>query len=452
MTLRARLVISVVVAFLIVVLTFVSVIKLQQSYVERQIDNRLERLGQIAEIVVAEYEGTNNASKRVLEALWDGYIGVFDGEGVLTTIVAPRSDRNLVPSVDFYSASVSPVTGPTLSGISKRVRSKTVPLSDGRVALVGLSTTDGDNAVGGLKITLVLAGVLVGTLLLLLSWWSYRLGFRPIAQMVRDADAYSSGELKRRLIVTRRGSETMALAASLNRLIDSAASSEEKIRHFVADASHELRTPLTTLQGYSSLYLSGGIMSSDETHDAMERIHAESVRMTRMVNDLLQMIESRSTTKLQFQNIDVAQLIDGVVSDLRALDGHREITSDPGKGLWLLADRERCTQVLLALGTNALIHSGDLVPVSVTATRTSSGIRFEVGDSGRGIAEEHLPYVFDRLYKVDASRMGGKNGSGLGLAIVAEIMRACGGSYGVESTMGVGTTFWVEFPSFEPAQ
>lgn len=446
MNLRARLVVGLVVSLLVLLLTFVSVIEFQKNYVQNEIDKRLDRLAEIAEIVIVEYETNRIDSQRVVDALWDGYIGVFQSEGVLSTIAAPSADPNLIPTVDIYSASVSPITGPTKSGIAQSVRSKTISLSDGRVALVGLATTDGDTSVARLRLTLALAGLFVAALILLLSWWSYRMGFGPIAKMIRDADAYSTGDSKRRLIVPKSNSETSLLAESLNRLIDSASSSEEKMRQFMADASHELRTPLTTLRGYTSLYLAGGIRSEEETRDAMNRMHAESIRMARMVNDLLQMIETESIDNLNFEKIEVSKLIENVVSDLRALDGSREFTWNAHNELQLHADRERCIQVLLALGTNALIHAGDAASISVLAEATSGGVRFEVRDSGCGISEEHLPYLFDRLYKVDASRTGGRGGGGLGLAIVAGIMRACGGNYGVESTVGVGTCFWVEFP------
>lgn len=446
MTLRIRLIIGSTISLVILGLAFFSVLILQRHYVESQIDKRLARLGQIAETVITEIEAKELGSQRVLDALWEGYVGVFDKDGVLSTIAAPVSDRNLVPNSDIYSASVLPTTGPTLSGNAERIRSKTVPLSDGRVALVGLATTDGDNSVLQLKRTLLLTTALVAGLLLLLSWWSYRLGFRPIAQMIRDADVISSGDSEHRLVAPLNGAETAHLALSLNKLIDSALGSEKKIRQFVADASHELRTPLTTLQGYTSLYLSGGFNSAEETKDAMQRMHAESVRMTRMVNDLLQMNENFSTRVTSYENIEVTSFIEDVVKDLKAIDRNREINWNAENGLTLRADRERCTQVILALGTNALLHAGDDAAVSVNARSTTNGIRFEVSDTGQGIPEKHLPNLFDRLYKVDASRSSHVGGSGLGLSIVAQIMRACGGSFGVDSTVGVGSTFWVQFP------
>lgn len=447
MTLRFRLIIGSTTSLVILGLAFFSVVILQRHYVESQIDKRLTRLGQIAETVITEIEAKDSGSQRVLDALWEGYVGVFDKEGVLSTIAAPASDRNLIPVADIYSASVLPSTGPTLSGNAERIRSKTIPLSDGRVALVGLATTDGDNSVEQLKRTLLLTAALVAGLLLLLSWWSYRLGFRPIARMIRDADAFSSGNSDHRLVTPSNGAETAQLAQSLNRLIDSALGSEKKIRQFVADASHELRTPLTTLQGYTSLYLSGSFNSAEETKDAMQRMHVESVRMTRMVNDLLQMNENSSGRAIRYERIELTTFIEDVVKDLKAIDRNRGINWDVENGLTMQADRELCTQVLLALGMNALMHAGDDAIITFSAYANLGGIRCEVSDTGIGIPEEHLPYIFDRLYKVDASRSSHIGGSGLGLAIVAEMMRACGGSFGVDSTVGVGTTFWVEFPN-----
>lgn len=447
MTLRARLTLGLLVCFSILLLAFTLVLVIQNDYVNSQIDKRLDRLAQIAEIVVAETEADDAESRRVLDALWEGYIGVFDGDGELSTVVAPSSDRNLVPAVDVYSASVTPKTGPTRSGLADMVRSKTIPLKDGRIALVGLVTTDGDSAIARLKTTLALAGVLVAALMLILSWWSYRLGFGPIARMIKDADAFSRGDAGRRLRVAGRGTETAALATSLNNLIDTAVESEQKMRKFVADASHELRTPLTSLQGYASLYMAGVISTPEATRDAMTRIHAESARMARLVEDLLQLDQRDLTHKFNSESIDVVSLLEDLVADLRAVDHGREIVFTAQEGLRVHTDRERCVQVLLALCSNALVHAGDDALISIAAWSTPDGVIFEVSDSGRGIAPEHLPYVFDRLYKVDESRSGRTSGSGLGLSIVAEIMRASGGDFGVSSTVGVGSSFWVRFPS-----
>lgn len=447
MTLRVRLIIGLICALGILGLAFFSVVVLQRHYVESQIDKRLTRLGQIAETVITEIEDKESGSQRVLDALWEGYVGVFNKEGVLSTIAAPASDRNLIPVADIYSASVLPSTGRTLSGNAERIRSKTIPLSDGRVALVGLATTDGDNSIEQLKRTLLLTAALVAGLLFLLSWWSYRLGFRPIARMIRDADAFSSGNSDHRLVTPSNGAEIAQLAQSLNKLIESALGSEEKIRQFVADASHELRTPLTTLQGYTSLYLSGGFNSAEETKDAMQRMHAESVRMTRIVNDLLQMNENSSGSAIRYERIDLTTFIEDIVKDLKAIDRNRVINWSAENGLFMQADRERCTQVVLALGMNALVHAGEDATITFSVYATSGGTRLEVSDTGIGIPEEHLPHIFDRLYKVDASRSSHIGGIGLGLAIVAEMMRACGGHFGVDSSVGVGSTFWVEFPN-----
>lgn len=109
-------------------------------------------------------------------------------------------------------------------------------------------------------------------------------------------------------------------------------------------------------------------------------------------------------------------------------------------------DEARLTQALAALATNAWRHTPDNRAITLTGHRTTGHVRVEVTDAGDGIAPEHLPHLFDRFYRADPGRSRDRGGSGLGLPIVAAIINAHHGTYGVTSSIGHGSTFWIELP------
>ncbi|MGA0118095.1 MAG: sensor histidine kinase [Ilumatobacteraceae bacterium] len=447
MTLRTRL----VVAFLLVVTSLFAVafgvMSFQKSYVNNQTDSRLMRLDAIAESVISQIEGTGSESKVLLDALWEGYIGVFESDGSLTTIKAPNSDPALVPDVDFYSASVEPQTELTRSGVASRVRTKTIALSDGRVALIGLSSAESDDALARLRTTLLFFGIFVFVILSTVAWWIYRLGLRPIKFLTRDADAIASGA-RRDAVTTglQTSIETAQLGESFNRALMVTQNAELNMRRFLADVSHELRTPLTSLRGYSSLYLSGGLQTDEMVADAMSRIHAESLRMTQLVNDLLNLNVLEKQGDAPARYFFLRPVLENVQSDVLVANPNRTVEISCANDLVIVGDNDLIFQAILNLVSNAMRHTEPDVSVFVSAQSATDVVTVTVRDTGRGIPAEHLPFLFERFYRVDSGRDSSMGGSGLGLAIVAEIMNIHGGSYGVDSNEDEGTTFWLSFP------
>ena len=216
------------------------------------------------------------------------------------------------------------------------------------------------------------------------------------------------------------------------------------MRRFVADASHELRTPLTTLRGYASLLNSGNANEPEVLNDSLQRISEESLRMSRLVDDLLALTRSDEAGGIDVSRFDLAALVHDISADLRVVQPDRIINVSTPDHLDIDADRALIAQALLALTTNALRHTPSSASVSIVIRAHDESVRFEVTDTGQGIEPAHLPFLFDRFYRVSSS--GSQAGSGLGLAIVASIIELHAGTLGVESTPGQGSTFWFEIP------
>jgi two-component system, OmpR family, sensor kinase len=243
------------------------------------------------------------------------------------------------------------------------------------------------------------------------------------------------------------GPRAAVLTARLQRAFEAQRRAEERLRSFVADASHELRTPLATMHGWIDLYVQGGLSDPDELDHAMERMQAEVGRMRLLVDELALLAHLDAARPLNHEPVDVVALAGEVVDDARVVAADRAITLEGAAEAVVDGDGPRIQQVLRNLVGNAVQHTRPGTPVTVAVGRQDGYVTVAVRDEGDGIAPEHLPHVFERFYRADPSRSrDGGGSSGLGLAIVEAIVTAHGGTVGVTSAAGRGTTVRVALP------
>jgi two-component system sensor histidine kinase ResE len=232
----------------------------------------------------------------------------------------------------------------------------------------------------------------------------------------------------------------------------------EKLRKdFVANVSHELRTPLSMLQGYSEALLDDIAVSPEERKELVQVIHDESLRMGRLVGDLLDLarMEARHM-ELSIQKVDISSLMQRVYRKFSVLSKERsiqlELYIEDAEPLIVHGDEDRLEQVLTNLLDNALRHTSQGSRVFMRAMagkiRQAKAVKLEIEDQGHGIPQEDLPYIFERFYKADKARTRGNTGggTGLGLAIVKNIVNAHHGLIKAESTVGKGTIFSITIP------
>lgn len=226
-------------------------------------------------------------------------------------------------------------------------------------------------------------------------------------------------------------------------------------KDFIANVSHELRTPLSMMQGYSEALLDDFGDDADQRRSLHEIIHDESLRMRRLVNDLLDFAQLESGQfQMNIANCDVNQLVRRTVRKFHALakDQGIELHEDiPQAHTLIQADEDRLEQVFTNLLDNAIRHTpnGGCVSVAVNTGEHYTNVR--VSDTGLGIPNEDLPYIWERFYKADKARTRGRAGLGLGLAITKHIVREHHGDIVVESTPQKGTTFTVSLPKVQIA-
>jgi two-component system OmpR family sensor kinase len=323
---------------------------------------------------------------------------------------------------------------------------------DGRSVVVAVPLDDVDSTLSRLLRAELIVSAAVLAALAALGWWVLTVGLRPLDRIASTADAITSGDLTRRVPTGSTRTEIGRVAVALNTMLvqieaalAQSRASERRLRQFVADASHELRTPLTSIRGYAELFRRGAAERPADAASAMRRIEEQSTRMTRLVDDLLQLAHLDEEQPLQISEVDLSRLVTTAVRDAREVSG-LAITSAVESGVSIDGDEVRLRQVIDNLLTNIRLHTPDGTRARVMLRSEDEEAVIEVSDNGPGIPPEHVGQVFERFYRADASRSRDAGGSGLGLAIVASTIHAHGGRVEVESSAGTGTTFRARLP------
>jgi signal transduction histidine kinase len=221
-------------------------------------------------------------------------------------------------------------------------------------------------------------------------------------------------------------------------------------RDFVANVSHELRTPLTAIRGSVEALLDGSVAKA-QVRDFLEIIDRQSLRMERLVRDLLRLARLDAGQELlTVGDCDLAVVIDGVRDDLEAAFRQRgqrvEVAVDPDAGV-VRADPAKFADALRNLLENAGNYSPEGGVVEIGTRRTGDDIRITLADRGPGIPEADLSRVFERFYRVDRSRTRDPGGTGLGLSIVRHLVELQGGRVIARNREGGGAAFEVTMPA-----
>ncbi|MDE2860043.1 MAG: ATP-binding protein [Chloroflexota bacterium] len=219
-------------------------------------------------------------------------------------------------------------------------------------------------------------------------------------------------------------------------------------REFVTNVSHELRSPLASVKAIVETLDNGALDEAEVARDFVRRINWEVDRMSRMVEDLLDLarLDSRQGL-LSLNTVDLRLLMTEVKESFQERADNKNVRVEviaPERLPRAVGDEERLRQVLINLLDNALKFTPGTGWVTLSAYPEEDMVRVGVRDSGAGIPEDHLPHIFERFYKADRSRQGG--GTGLGLAIVKHIVQAHGSEVAVQSREGEGSAFTFTLP------
>jgi signal transduction histidine kinase len=291
-----------------------------------------------------------------------------------------------------------------------------------------------------------LAGLVAAVLALAMARWLARGMTQPLREMAAAARRMEVGDYRVR-VQTNSRDEVGQLAHAFNRMSAELEQLERSRRDLVANVSHELKTPIAAIRAHLENLLDGVEEPEPQTLQVML---AQTVRLSRLVEQLLDLSRLESgEVPLHRERVEVAPLVERVVSEI-AVAGASEVRigrAIDGGIPPLDADAERVHQVLYNLVDNAVRYSPPGGEVTIAAERRNGSVLISVADTGPGIEAEHLPRLFERFYRADASRSRDDGGTGIGLAIARSVVEAHGGHIHAESVPGRGSVFSFDIPA-----
>ena len=280
---------------------------------------------------------------------------------------------------------------------------------------------------------------------------------RRIAQPVEDiahaVAAVSAGNLNQRVPTESGISELNSLGQAFNAMTESLRKSDQAKNAFVADVTHELRTPLTVIKGTIETLEDGALDDTAGRGPLLASMQSETDRLIRLVNDLLVLTRADAgTLNIHLQPLDLGELALARCEHLAALAAQRQVqfavtVAESEAPPCALGDADRLAQVLDNLLDNAIRYSPEGSTITVDVRQSGAECQCVVCDSGPGIPEKHLPFIFERFYRADASRNRQTGGAGLGLAIARALVLAQGGRISAESVPGSGTALRFSLPA-----
>ena len=305
------------------------------------------------------------------------------------------------------------------------------------------------DALNQLGVIMAVTGGAVFVFFLFMGAGTTHMMLRPLAEITSVAlQITRADDLSRRIPDRGRNDEIGDLTHALNQTFERLEMLFRSQQRLLADVSHELRTPLTTIRGNLDLMQRMGEMDED----SIEIMQDELKRMSRLVGDLLLLARADGgSTPLRKMEMELDTVLFDVYRQIQPLGIEKNIevnlaTIEP---IRIEGDIDRLRQLLLILVDNGIKYTQPGGTVRLELYQENGRAIVKVNDTGAGIPEEHLPYIFDRFYRVDKARSRHLGGSGLGLSIAYWIVKSHQGEIKVESEVGVGTTFIISFPALD---
>jgi heavy metal sensor kinase len=282
-------------------------------------------------------------------------------------------------------------------------------------------------------------------------WFLAGVALKPVDLITRSARKITAENLSHRLDVINPNDEIGQLARTFNDTLARLENSFIRVRRFSVDVSHELRTPLTILRGETELGLKLA-KDPDEFRDLLISNLDEIKKMSAIMENLLFLSKAEEGgLYLDLQKIDLHEFLLDLIQQpiMLAQETGVEISLEGDSPVFVNADRIRLRQIFMSLLENGVKYNRNEGKVLIKVKHSVGHAQVTVYDTGVGIAQEDLPYVFDRFYRVDKDRNSESGGTGLGLSLARSFTIAHGGTIEARSEFGHGSEFIVTLPLAE---
>jgi heavy metal sensor kinase len=328
-----------------------------------------------------------------------------------------------------------------------RLEVATARLADGTLLQVGKSSENREALLARYRTVLAIISLVIVALALAGGAIVTRSTLQPIRQLIAAVRGIvRTGRIDARVPVREKRDAIDELSVLFNEMLDRITTLIRGMEHALDNVAHDLRTPMTRLRGVAERALQSN--DAQAHREALVTSLEESERILAMLDTLMDISEAETgTMRLDVITVPLAPLVDDVVElyENIAEDKRISVSTDVAAGLTVPADPHRLRQVLANLIDNAIKYTPPGGRVEVRARRDGNSVRFDVTDSGVGIAPRDLPHIWERLYRGDQSR--NERGLGLGLSLVRAIVVAHGGTVDVSAEPGRGATFTVKLPA-----
>lgn len=390
-------------------------------------------------LCISVYEIRGNLMREIVQAHTQSVCLIHNG---------PNSDeliKNIYLDTGDKGTYVTEYTAPMSSSEGSVFASGRVINSDGTemFTLATLDIQPIDATVQTLRYELIVVSIVMLICAAVIAYFVSRKISAPVVRMNDEAKKLAVGDYD----VNFEGGdfrETKELAGTLNYAADELSKMDTMQKELIANISHDLRTPLTLISGYSEVMRD---FPEEITPENMQIIIDESARLTGLVNDMLELSRleggKRELKREDFSLTDTVLETVKRFAGLTAKNGYA-ISEDLVPDIYVNADKTLVLQVLYNLMGNAINYTGEDKSVNVKMELNGDVCRVSVSDTGEGIPEEKLPYIWDRYYRTGDYHKRGEVGTGIGLSIVKNALTLHGAQYGVSSTEGIGSTFWFE--------
>jgi two-component system, OmpR family, sensor histidine kinase ArlS len=288
----------------------------------------------------------------------------------------------------------------------------------------------------------LLASIVILFFLLITVFFLSKALTKPLLSMKEATKKLSKGDFSVTLPSPSRD-ELGELSQSIQTLANDLNYLKQERNEFLASISHELRTPLTYINGYANVAKRKELDETDRIK-YLDIIQEESQRVSGLLKELFDLAKlDQNTFSISKEKIDLYVFLQSIYEKvLPAFQNKKmKLMIDCPENLWINLDPARFEQVIINLLDNSLKYSKEMTSTLVRVSKEKDEIQITIKDQGIGIPQEDLPYIFDRLYRVEKSRSRATGGFGLGLAIVKQIVEAHGGEISVESQVEYGTCF-----------